>query len=77
MNEDKKIEYATNWFMDQSKEVQRKAVSELFEHAIQSEWVNVWDSDDQEELIEEGSDPIKIKAPYFTSCGEPLGFSEE
>lgn len=73
MKEKEKVKQAIDWFRNTSKENQLKAAEALFEHAISSEWINVWNEEDQRELAEEeGRDIEYYKVPYFTTCGEPI-----
>lgn len=68
---------ATDWFMRQPAEIQKVAVRELFEFAIEGEWIGMWSEEDQVWLVEEdGEDKTRYEAPYFRTTGEPLGEEE-
>lgn len=77
MTHEEKVDRAFNWFTTQGPTRQAKAVRELFDHAIRSEWVSVWSDEDAEEMneerAEEGLPPGDYAAPYYTTCGEPVG----
>lgn len=73
LSHDEKVKLAIEWFKGATPEQQENAMRELIDHAIRSEWVNVWSPEDQQELAEESGRPIdEYKIPYFTTCGEPI-----
>lgn len=68
-----KTDRAVKWFMALDSQQQEIAVRALFDHAIESEWIDLWDEDDIEELAKESGRPIEeYRAPYYTTCGEPI-----
>lgn len=74
MNKQQKIDHVVHWFMHQDEYTRRKALAQLVEHAINSDLINVWDPESREELAsEEGRSVTDYEAPYFRSCGDPLG----
>ena len=73
MTHDEKVQLAVEWFMEATPGQQKKAIEELFDHAIKTEWVNVWSPEDRQELAEEEGKSIEEYAiPYFRTCGEPI-----
>lgn len=73
LSHNEKLKLAMAWFEGATPEEQKRAVEQLFDHAISTDWVNVWDLDDREELAEEEGRPVEDYAvPYFTTCGEPI-----
>lgn len=76
----KDIDRAVEWFKSQGMteitSTQEKALRELFDHCMQSEWVRMWSDESIELLIDEGADMEYVQAPYFTTSGEPLGKGE-
>jgi hypothetical protein len=67
------VKQAMDWFSNATKENQLKAAEALFDHAISSEWIGVWNERDQKELSEEEGRNIEyFKVPYFTTCGTPI-----
>lgn len=74
MNKKEKIERATDWLMHSDEGTIRKALEQLVEFAIRAEYVNISSPEDAALLADETGKPIsEYEAPYFTSCGEPLG----
>lgn len=73
MKDTEKVERALRWFKTLDDVAKTDAARGLFEHAIQSEWINVWCDEDAYELAEEERKPVSYyRAPYYTTCGEPL-----
>lgn len=81
MDLDEKVSRGVEWYKQLPEHRQRKAFEELLEHAIMSEWVNVRDQEDVEEILDEyrrdgkviDADVIRdLQAPYFDTCGEPI-----
>lgn len=69
-----KLKLAMDWFRREGPDQQLKAVEQLMEHALVSEWINVWPEEDREWMAEEDGAPLEnYEAPYFTTCGENLG----
>jgi hypothetical protein len=60
--------------MRQSSDTQSKALWQLIEFAIDAEYLGVWSHEDREEFCKESGKPMSdYEAPYFRSCGIPLG----
>lgn len=72
MNVDEKVEYSIKWFESLGPNRQRDALRELFDYAIQTDWINVWSKEDIEDAVADGEDEERYKAPYIRTCGEPL-----
>lgn len=74
MTKSEKLADALKWFAGQSEAVKQKAFEQLLEFAIDAEWIGVWRPDDRQELSAESGKPLSdYEAPYFRTCGEPLG----
>ena len=72
-----KCDRAVEWFMELEPPEQEIAVRHLFEHAIVSEWIGVWDDPiqmaEKAEAEGDGTDQLdRYMAPYFKTTGEPI-----
>ena len=76
MTDQEKVEQAVAWFIRQDEKTQKIAVSELFNYAVESDWINVTSPKEIEELNEEYFDIESLEAPYFRTCGAPMGLEE-
>lgn len=69
-----KTQLALQWYDTLTPNQQRKVFQQLLEHALETEWIGIWNPEDRIELAEETGQPIETyAAPYFKTCGVPLG----
>ena len=68
-----KIARSRKWFRSLPPEAQEAVFCELLDFAIVADYVHVWSDADARELAEEENKNIGYyRAPYFSSCGEPI-----
>ena len=72
MTESQKADKMMSWFETLNNQQKNQVARHLFEHAVSSEWINIFDDEDIKELVEEGQSLEEVSMPYFTTCGQSL-----
>lgn len=68
-----KVNRAIDWFEKLSDPQKSEVARQLFDYAVEQQYLGVWKPEDVEELAEENKRPVEYyEAPYIRSCGEPL-----
>ena len=73
MTFEEKFKLAWEWFCSAPEVSRQKAAHNLLHAALLSDIIHVWSEEDARELAEEEGKPISYyRAPYYSSCGEPI-----